>query len=93
MVPFLRAGYIFNVHVDQISLLTSWMRKVVKPKAAGALCNMIATKMINSTSTLERPAAAPSARPSARMRKGRGGEGGEEREREREREDKVLLVP
>ena len=54
----------------------------MKPKAAGALCNMMATKMINSTSILERPAAAPKARPSAE-----GRERERKREREREREN------
>ena len=50
------------------------MRKVVNPKAAGALCSIMATKMINSTSTLERPAAAPRARPSAEREEGEGRE-------------------
>ena len=68
------------------SSLTSCMRKVVNPKAAGALCSIMATKMISSTSTLERPAAAPRARPSAERERERGRERegeGERRERER----------
>ena len=32
------------------------------------LCNMMARKMMSSTSTLERPAAAPSAKPSAKRK-------------------------
>ena len=69
------------------------MRKVVNPKAAGALCSIMATKMISSTSTLERPAAAPRARPSAERERERGRERegeGERRERERGRERDII---
>lgn len=45
--------------------LTSCIKNEVNPNAAGALWSMMAKNMISSTSVLERPAAAPNARPSA----------------------------